>query len=85
MEYISKDDPQCATFKKEVEDRIQSQRQALIDSIKEKVRKRNELVKEAKAQRKAEHDEIVRTLRGYLSALGENIRTQLESEAIEYR
>ena len=66
MEYISKDDPQCATFKKEVEDRIQSQRQALIASIKGKVRKRNELVKEAKAQRKAEHDEIVRTLRGWL-------------------
>ena len=59
-------DPQYETFKKEVEDRIQSQRQALIDSIKEKVRKRNELVKEAKAQRKAEHDEIVRTLRGWL-------------------
>ena len=85
MEYISKDDPQCETFKKEVEDRIQSQRQALIASIKENVRKRNELVKEAKAQRKAEHDEIVRTLRGWLIALADNIKSQLENEAIEYR
>ena len=47
--------------------------------------KRNENIKEAKAKRKAEHDEIVRTLRGWLIALADNIKSQLENEAIEYR
>ena len=37
--------------------------------VSDDVRKRNELIKEAKAQRKAEHDELVRTLRGWLAAL----------------
>ena len=31
MEYISKDDPQCETFKKEIEDRIHDVRQSLVD------------------------------------------------------
>ena len=31
LEYISKDDPQCETFKKENEDRIGKLRQSLVD------------------------------------------------------
>lgn len=31
LEYISKDDPKCATFKKEIEDRIRKLRQSLVD------------------------------------------------------
>ena len=31
LEYISKDDPQCETFKKEIEDRIRKLRQSLVD------------------------------------------------------
>ena len=31
LEYISKDDPQCETFKKEIEDRILNLRQSLVD------------------------------------------------------
>ena len=85
LEYISKDDPQCATFKKELEDRRRDLRKSFVEHVREQMRKRKQFVEGEKAQRKAEHDEIVRTLRGYLSALGENIRNQLESEAIEYR
>lgn len=71
LEYISKDDPQCANFKKDVEARGQAQRQAIVKFAREEMlkRKRKEIVKEAKAQRKAEHDEIVSTLRGWLVAM----------------
>ena len=31
LEYISKNDPQCETFKKEIEDRILNLRQSLVD------------------------------------------------------
>ena len=31
LEYVSKDDPQCETFKKEIEDRIRKLRQSLVD------------------------------------------------------
>ena len=31
MEYISKDDPQCDEFKKEIEDRIRSLRKSLVE------------------------------------------------------
>ena len=31
LEYISKNDPQCETFKKEIEDRIRKLRQSLVD------------------------------------------------------
>ena len=31
MEYVSKNDPQCETFKKEIEDRIRKLRQSLVD------------------------------------------------------
>ena len=85
MEYISKDDPRCEDFKKDVEARSQAQRQALVDFARSEMLKRNELIKEAKAKRKAEHDEIVRTLRSMLASVGESVKNQLESEAIEYR
>jgi hypothetical protein len=69
LEYIAKDDPRCEDFKKEVEARNQAQRQAIVDFARNEMLKRNELIKAAKAKRKAEHDEIVRTWRGDLSAL----------------
>ena len=31
LEYVSKNDPQCETFKKEIEDRILNLRQSLVD------------------------------------------------------
>lgn len=31
LEYIDKDDPQCETFKKEIEDRIRNVRQSLVE------------------------------------------------------
>ncbi len=31
MEYISKDDPQCETFKKEIEDKIRDLRKSLVE------------------------------------------------------
>ena len=85
MEYISKDDPQCDEFKKEIEDRRRDLRHSFVEYVREQMRKRKQFVEGEKAQRKLEHDEIVRTLRGYLSALVDNIRSQLKSEALEYR
>ena len=35
LEYISKDDPQCENFKKEVEDRICDVRQSLVEYARE--------------------------------------------------
>ncbi len=35
LEYISKDDPQCATFKKEIEDKIRDLRQSLVEYARE--------------------------------------------------
>jgi hypothetical protein len=81
LEYIAKDDPQCANFKKEIEDRIQSQRQAIVEYARNELLKRNELIKDAKAKRKAEHDEIVRTMMGWVSALQESVKNQLAEEA----
>jgi len=81
LEYVSKDDPQCAAFKKGIEDRIQVQRQSLVECARNAMRERNEFVKEAKAQRKAEHDEIVRTLRGMIASIMESLKNQLEREA----
>ena len=69
LEYISKGDPQCADFKKEIEVRIQSQRQMVIDVIKNRASERKQLIQDAKAQRKAEHDEIVRTLNAAMEAI----------------
>ena len=31
LEYVSKNDPQCETFKKEIEDRIRKLRQSLVE------------------------------------------------------
>lgn len=40
LEYISKGDPQCVDFKKEVEERIQFRRQMVIDMIKNRLNER---------------------------------------------
>ena len=85
MEYISKDDPQCADFKKEIEDRIRDTRKMLVEYVRDQMRKRNELIQEAKAQRKAEHDETIRTLRGFVASVLESLKTQLECEAYDYK
>ena len=69
LEHVPKDDPQCETFKKEIEDKIQSQRQALLDYVKYEMEKRREAINGAKAQRKAQHDELVRTLRVMIASL----------------
>ena len=42
-------------------------------------------VKEAKAQRKAEHDEIMKVLRGMLMNAIETLKSQLREEAEDYR
>lgn len=47
--------------------------------------KRREFIKDVKAQRKARHDEIVRTLRGMIASLIESLKNQLAYEAGEYR
>ena len=49
------------------------------------MRKRNELIQEAKARRKAEHDETIRTLRGMVASVLQSLKTQLECEADDYR
>ena len=35
LEYISKDDPQCATFKKEIEDKIRDERKMLVEYVRD--------------------------------------------------
>ena len=67
LEYIPKDDPQCATFKKEIEDRILALRQSLVEYAHDQMLKRKQFVEEAKARRKAEHDEFVRVAKGMVS------------------
>ena len=69
LEYIPKDATECAGFKKEVEDRIQSQRKAIVDMIKGRVRERKQLIQDAKKLRKAEHDEIVGTLNAAMETI----------------
>ena len=59
-----------------LEKRIHAQRQVILEVAKAEMGKRNELIQEAKAKRKAEHDEIVRCLRSAMSSM----KTQLECE-----
>ena len=69
LEYIPKDATECAGFKKEVEDRIQLQRQMVVDVIKNSVSERKQLIQDAKKLRKAEHDEIVGTLNAAMETI----------------
>ena len=69
LEYIPKDAKEGTDFKKKVEDRIQLQRQMVIDVIKNRVSERKQLIQDAKKLRKAEHDEIVRTLNAAMEAI----------------
>ena len=85
MEYISKDDPQCETFKKEIEDKIRDLRKSLLEYAHNQMLKRKEFVKEAKARRKAEHDETIRALRGMIASVLESLKNQLRCEAEDYR
>ena len=85
MEYISKDDPQCNDLKKKIEETIQSQRKAIVEYVQYEMDKRREFIRDVKAQRKARHDEIVRTLRGMIASLIESLKNQLAYEAGEYR
>ena len=85
LEYISKDDPQCVAFRKQIDDRVRSQRQSRVKHAKDEVQKRMSFVKEAKAQRKAEHDEIMKVLRGMLANAIASLKSQLEQEAEDYR
>lgn len=67
VEYISKDDPQCATFKKELEDRIHDMRKSLVEYAHNQMLKRKAYVEGEKAKRKAQHDELVRAVRSMVS------------------
>ena len=67
LEYISKDDPQCDEFKKQIEDRIRDMRKSLVEFAHNQMLKRKEFVEGEKAKRKAQHDELVRTVRGMVS------------------
>ena len=64
---------------------VRSQRQSLVKHAKDEVQKRMSFVKEAKAQRKAEHDEIMKVLRGMLANAIASLKSQLEQEAEDYR
>ena len=67
MEYISKDDPQCANFKKELEDKMRDLRKSLVEYVRDYMLKRKEFVEGEKAKRKAKHDELVRAVRSMAS------------------
>lgn len=67
MEYISKDDPQCAKYKRILETRIRNVRQSLVEFAHEQMFKRKEFVEGEKAKRKAQHDEFVRVARGLVA------------------
>ena len=85
LEYISKDDPQCDEYKRQIEDRIRDTRKMLLEYAHNQMLKRKEFVKEAKARRKAEHDETIRTLRGLVASVLESLKNQLRCEAEDYR
>ena len=55
LEYISQDDPQCATLRNEIERRIQAKRRDLVYKLLSVKRKMNDL----KARRKSRHDEMM--------------------------
>ena len=65
LEYISKDDPQCANFKKELEDKMRDLRKSLVEYVRDYMLKRKEFVEGEKARRKAEHDKFV----GYVRSM----------------
>lgn len=67
LEYISKDDPQCDEFKKQIEDKIRHMRKSLVEYAHNQMLKRKEFVEGEKAKRKAQHDELVRTVRVMVS------------------
>lgn len=72
-------------MEKQSKERIQEQRRQLVEFAQDKVKQRMAFVKEAKAQRKAEHDEIMKVLRGMLMNAIESLKNQLKEEAEDYR
>ena len=67
LEYISKDDPQCDEYKKQIEDRIRDTRKMLVEYAHNQMLKRKEFVEGEKAKRKAKHDELVRAVRSMVA------------------
>ncbi len=67
LEYISKDDPQCDEYKKQIEDRIRDMRKSLVEFAHNQMLKRKAYVEGEKAKRKAQHNELVRTVRSMVS------------------
>ncbi len=53
----------------------------LVEYVQYEMDKRREFIKEAKAQRKAQHDEIVKELRGMIESAIESLKNQLDYEA----
>ena len=81
VEYISKDDPQCEEFKQKMEDRRRDIRKSLVEYAHTQMLKRKEFVEGEKAKRKAEHDELVRSVRSMVSCALESLKEQLQEEA----
>ena len=67
LEYIPKDDPQCADFKKKEEERIRTTRQSLVEYARDQMLKRKQFVESEKAKRKAEHDSLVCAVRSMVA------------------
>ena len=85
VEYISKDDPQCEEFKQKMEDRRRDIRKSLVEYAHTQMLKRKEFVEGEKAKRKAQHDELVRSVRSMVSCALESLKEQLQEEAEDYK
>lgn len=85
LEYISKDDPQCDEYKKQIEDRIRDTRKSLVEFAHNQMLKRKEFVEGEKAKRKAQHDELVRAVRSMASCALQSLKEQLQEEAQDYK
>ena len=85
LEYISKDDPQCEGFKKEIEDKIRYLRKSLVEYAHDQMLKRKAFVEGEKAKRKAQHDQFVRAVRSMASCALQSLKEQLQEEAQDYK
>ena len=85
LEYISKDDPQCANFKKELEDKMRDLRKSLVEYVRDYMLKRKEFVEGEKARRKAEHDKFVGYVRSMVACALQSLKEQLQEEADDYK
>ena len=85
LEYISKDDPQCDEYKKQIEDRIRDTRRMLLEYAHNQMLKRKEFVEGEKAKRKAKHDILVRAVRSMVANALQSLKEQLQEEAEDYK